>query len=240
VTKPLRAILALSLLAPVPALAQNAQSGQNRASAQSPMPQNQPDALITVQGERRRPTHDWLRAQSQHFIVYTNRRRTDADQLLRRMEAFHRVLRLSIGLPAQDTARPARTTLYYLSDERDLARVLPGGPDQAIGAYATCADGVVGLGVDLTYVGATREPLEKQPENEGLSYVFAAYARHFWYNHAMQRAPVWFVEGLAHFFSTARFEEDEAVIGMAPTSLATIMLSPAYHALDFPMSCWAR
>lgn len=191
------------------------------------------NAPITVNGQRKRPTHEWLRAQSRHFTILSNRRRSDVDKLVMRLEAFHTALRLAMGLSAQETAPIAPTTLYFLSDERDLGKVAPGAPDDAIGLYTTCPEGVQGFGVDISYIGSGGQKLEEQPENEGLSYIFEAYARHFWYAHALQRSPLWFVEGLAHYFSSTRLDGETAVIGMAPAAMGSIALGQGLHAVDY-------
>jgi hypothetical protein len=192
-----------------------------------------PAPTITVTGQHKRPGHEWTRAQSRHFIVISDRRRGDVAELIRRMESFHAMLRMAIGLPPQESEPAPRTTLYFLSDERDLPDPLGNQPMYGIGLYAACSEGVAGFGVDMLYVAAPGKPLDKQPENEGLTYIYQAYARHFWYRHSRARSPLWFVEGFAQYMSSARLEQDDAIIGMAPEALEKLATRTGTYQLTY-------
>lgn len=188
---------------------------------------------ITVTAEHKRPGHEWMRAQSRHFIILSDRRRGDVAELVRRMESFHMMLRMAIGLPAQESEAAPRTKLYFLSNERDLPDPAGNQPMYGIGLYAACSEGVTGFGVDMLYVAAPGKPLDKQPENEGLSYLYQSYARHFWYRHSRARSPLWFVEGFAQYMSSARLVEDDAIIGMAPEALARLATRTGSYQLTY-------
>lgn len=192
-----------------------------------------PAPTITVTGQHKRPGHEWTRAQSRHFTVISDRRRGDVAELIRRMESFHAMLRMALGLPPQEPEPAPRTTLYFLSDERDLPDPTGNQPMYGIGLYAACSEGVAGFGVDMLYVAAPGKALDKQPENEGLTYIYQAYARHFWYRHSRARSPLWFVEGFAQYMSSARLEQDDAIIGMAPETLEKLATRTGTYQLTY-------
>lgn len=176
---------------------------------------------VVVQGQKgaRRPSV-WFRAESQHFVIYSDTRHEDVTTLLNALEKFRYVLRSYLREDTtHDDAEP-KTEITYLAHEQDLELIRPDGPDYAIGLYSACADADIGVGVYM-YADQSRSlPLEKQPDNEGLGYMLEAYARHYSYQHSDLRQPTWFIDGFAHYFSTARFDGNEAIVGMAPAAFA--------------------
>ena len=191
---------------------------------------------IVVHGDKVKRPHTWFRAESQHFIVYSNTRHSDVAGLLSKLERFWFTLREFSQVDLNPPADTPKQELYYLDDEHALATVDPEAPQYAIGLYTAAADGAMGFGVHMYYGEDARVPLEKRPENEGLSYIFQAYARDFFYRHSPQRTPVWFIDGYAQYFSTTRFDGDQAVVGMAPGALGTLLqrLGAGYlYSLDY-------
>ncbi len=192
------------------------------ASAQTASPGSDP--TIVVKGERtavkKRRNAEWFRAESQHFIVYSDTTHEDVAQLLKKLERFRYVLRSYLRQDtATETSEP-KLELYYLSHEQDLEIARTNGPENAIGLYQSCEDGTQAYGVHMYYDGRPGTALEKQPENEGVSYIFEAYARHYLYQNSYDKEPTWFIDGFAHYFSTARFEGNQAIVGMAPAAMA--------------------
>lgn len=176
---------------------------------------------VVVQGQKgaRRPAV-WFRAESQHFVIYSDTRREDVTTLLNALEKFRYVLRSYLREDAAGDDAGPKTEITYLAHEQDLDVIRPGGPDYAIGLYSACQDADIGVGVHMYADQVKALPLEKQPDNEGLGYIFEAYARHYSYQHSDLRQPTWFIDGFAHYFSTARFDGNEAIVGMAPAAFA--------------------
>ena len=178
---------------------------------------------VIVHGDKERRPHTWFRAESQHFIVYSNTRHSDVATLLAKMERFWFTLREFSQVDLHPPADTPKQVLYYLDDEHALGTIDPEAPAYAIGLYTACDDDAQGFGVHMYYGEDPRLPLEKRPENEGLAYIFGAYAHDFFYRHAAQRAPLWFIDGYAQYFSTTRFDGDQAVVGLAPQALGTLL-----------------
>lgn len=191
---------------------------------------------VVVHGDKVRRPHTWFRAESQHFVVYSNTRHSDVAGLLAKLERFWFTLREFSQVDRNPPADTPKQTLYYVDDEHALAFVDPEAPEYAIGLYTGCGDGTQGFGVHMYYGEDPRIPLEKRPENEGLSYVFQAYARDFFYSHSSERAPLWFIDGYAQYFGTTRFQGDQALVGMAPEALGKLLqrLGAGYlYSLDY-------
>ncbi len=195
-------------------------SGHAQASADKP-------TTVVVEAQKR-PKHGphvrtWIRGESDHFIVYSDAPKADAQAVIARLERFHALLRHIAGLDGTPEAAAPRLELYYLAHSESLAEADPAGPDYAIGLYKSCEEGVQAYGTDMFYRPEAKTALEKQPENAGLTYIFEAYARHFLSVHDRHRTPLWFIDGFAHYVATARFDDTDALVGMAPEAYATYL-----------------
>jgi tetratricopeptide (TPR) repeat protein len=215
------ALLALAFLLAGPAQAQTASADPN----------------IVVRGQRAvKHPHKWVRAESTHFVVYSDAARPNVEAFVARMERFWLMLRVFSHVETDLPPDTPKEVLYYLADEVALGQIDPQAPNYAIGLYTSCADAQTGFGVHMYYQDNKDQALEKRPENEGLSYIYQAYARDFFHRRAMSGAPLWFVEGYAQYFSTTRFDGNEVVLGMAPNALAILLrrLGAGYmYSLDY-------
>jgi hypothetical protein len=179
---------------------------------------------------------DWFRAESQHFIVYSDTKREHVSKLLNKLERFDYLLRVYANVDKPVDAEP-KLTLYYQSHIKDLDEIDKNQPAYAIGLYNSCALGVQAFGTHMYYSANTNIPLEKQPENEGLSYIFEAYARHFLYRHTDVRDPTWYIDGFAQYFANTRFSDTETVVGIPPQSVRDYLMfisgGNSYYSLDY-------
>ena len=82
-------------------------------------------------------------------------------------------------------------------------------PANAIGLYSSCTSGVQGFGVQL------------DTDDEGLSYLYEAYTRHFIYRYTDIRAPTSFIDGMAQYFASARFTDTQMSIGKTPLNVGS-------------------
>lgn len=181
---------------------------------------SKPTTVVVEAQKKKNHSRTWIRGESPHFIVYSDAAPADAQKLVARLERFHALLRHIAGLDdTPETAGP-KLELYYLGRIDSLKAIDPTPPDYAVGLYRSGEDGVQAYGLDMYYRAESKTPLERQPENEGLVYIFEAYARHFLRTNDSHRVPFWFIEGFAHFMATARFDDNQAVIGMAPEAYA--------------------
>jgi hypothetical protein len=190
------------------------------ASAQTTPASTKDVTEVVIKGQQN--ASDWFRAESQHFIVYSDARQQDVSQLLDKLERFDYLLRLYTKADTT-TLSTQKTTLYYMAKIRDLKQVDKDQPQYAIGLYNSCALGVQGFGSHMYYRVNSDRALEKQPENEGLAYIFEAYARHFLYRHTNLRTPTWYIDGFAQYFASTRFSDTETLIGIAPKSIGSYL-----------------
>ncbi|MBW8847462.1 MAG: hypothetical protein JF607_21065 [Burkholderiales bacterium] len=187
--------------------------------------QSDPSTLerVTV-AARKGEVSEWFRADSPHFVVYSDAREEDVIGLLKNLEKLDHLLRIYTLPVRQAQTEEPKLTLYYHGRAAALRDIDDGLPANAIGLYSSCSSGVQGFGVDLDRITSLGdEQLEKSPLNDSLSYAFEAYARHFLYRHTDIRTPASFIEGFAQYFSTVRFSEQQMVVGRVPKSIASYL-----------------
>lgn len=193
--------------------------------AQPPAPANL--ERVTVAG-RKSEVSRWLRAESPHFVVYSDAGEGDVAQLLDNLERLDHLLR-AYTLPGDAARRPdeprePKLTLYFHNSVTDLRAIDARPPADAVGLYSSCAAGVQGFVAHLDSMRSLGdEQLDKAPLNDTLSYAFEAYARHFLYRHTDIRLPASFIDGFAQYFSSVRFSERQMVMGRVPRGLGTYL-----------------
>jgi hypothetical protein len=189
---------------------------------------------VVIDGQQN--ASDWFRAESPHFIVYSDTKRTHVSELLSKLERFDYLLRLYTKGSSIADNNP-KLTLYYQSRIKDLDKIDKNQPAYAIGLYNSCELGVQAFSSHMYYRANENIPLEKQPENEGLSYIFEAYARHFLYRHTDVREPRWYIDGFAQYFANTRFSDTETVLGIPPKSIRDYLMfisgGNTYYSLDY-------
>jgi hypothetical protein len=177
------------------------------------------DQSVFVFGTRDPST--WLRAESPHFVVLTDTTSDDATRLLNQLERLDALLRLYLApIRKADAGAGQKLALYYLKNKSGFAGFVPGAPARAIGMFNSCAAGVLGVGVQVARIEPlTDAELAHVPLEEGQSYLFEAYARHFLFRYTDVRAPAAVIEGLAKYFSAVRFSGTQMVVGRTPTGV---------------------
>ncbi len=189
---------ALAALATLAAVDAGAQQSATPAASQT----------VTVAGYKK--ASPWFRAESQHFVVYADTPREATAELLNNLERLDFLLRIYTK-PFRKASTPQRKlTLYYQNRVAGLGGIDAAMPANAIGLYSSCAAGAQGFGFNL---GETSQ-------NEGLSYIFEAYTRHFLYRHTDIRSPAAFIDGFAQYFASVRFTDTQMSVGKAPPNIA--------------------
>ena len=193
-------------------LAAYAQQGAASVPAQSADP-----SQVVVQGLR--DQSKWFRAESPHFVVYSDTSQANVRQLLNNLERFDRLLRAFTSL--SDKAGSSQKLRFYYEARQAALKPFEGErPYEAVGLYTSCPDGVQAFAAQLDPIPELEgDQLIKHALNDSLDYIFEAYARHFLYRHTDVRAPVSYIDGFAQFFASARFAGNEAVLGRVPTGL---------------------
>jgi hypothetical protein len=172
---------------------------------------------VTVAGQKN--ASPWLKAESQHFIVFSNTSNDDVRQLLDNLEKLDHVLRLYTNGYRIAALPKQKITLYYHDNIGGFNAAVTDAPPEAVGLYNSCGHGVQGYATHLSSIDNMRpEQLAKQPLNSSQSYIFEAYTRHFLYRYTDIRMPAAYIDGFAQYFSTVRFADKQMSLGRVPGS----------------------
>ncbi|MBV8502313.1 MAG: hypothetical protein JO006_11385 [Paucibacter sp.] len=196
-------------------------------SAGSAVDAQQPDSVnlerVEVAGKKAQISK-WFRAESQHFVVYSDTREEDVTSLLDNLERLDYLLRIYTQPAGQVELKEPKLTLYFHARLSGLVAIDDGAPADAVGLYSSCTSGVQGDAVQLDRIVSLGDgQLDRSPLSDSLSYVFEAYARHFLYRHTDIRTPASFIDGFAQYFSSVRFSEQQMVVGRVPKSIGNYL-----------------
>ncbi|ESQ88238.1 hypothetical protein ABAC460_16390 [Asticcacaulis sp. AC460] len=166
----------------------------------------------------------WVRAESDHFVVYSNARGTAAEGYLKRLEQYRYVLGAMYNM-ADDTAPEQKLNVYFVNDFGDLRRAWPTIKPEVLGFVTPCADG---MNAYALYDGErlSNAKVTQQEENTSQTVIFHEYAHQFMHLRSRDAFPRWFMEGFAEFYGTAVIKDDQAVVGMAWSDRVYQLMSP--------------
>ncbi|HEX8194058.1 MAG TPA: hypothetical protein VF552_14280 [Allosphingosinicella sp.] len=156
------------------------------------------------------PAHAaWQRAESAHFVVYSEGGEARLRTQVAELEDFHLLLRQLTGT-ADPEAAP-KLQIYIIGGTAELRQIWPGASADVAGFYNASPEGILAV-VDPT---AGRGWIGR---NETL---FHEYAHHFMLQHFPAVYPQWYIEGFAEYVATARFEDGAIEYGRANPARAS-------------------
>jgi len=176
-----------------------------------------PSALAQAPAARPAATADapgrWLRAESAHFIVYSDRGEVTLRRYVAMLEDFDGVLRVLHGQTKAET--PRKLPLYLLESTRQLQRVMPGSSESRQGVYVRP--------LEDTFALAIRADASKD-NNNGDDVVLHEYVHHFMMQYFPNGYPGWLTEGLAEYYMTIDLQPKKVQIGDYNRSRAYALL----------------
>ncbi|NEX93856.1 hypothetical protein [Caulobacter sp. 17J65-9] len=143
----------------------------------------------------------WLRAESDHFVIYSNGDEQVLRDYSRRLEDFDSVLRYYHGLPV-DAPVDRKLDIYLMRSVEDLQRSF--GTGSLIAGFYSADD-------DDVFAAAYRSR-DKDDRDETL---FHEYVHHFMAQYFPYPYPAWLSEGWAEYFSTTDIRADRIDVGNA-------------------------
>ncbi|HZF93603.1 MAG TPA: hypothetical protein VEZ20_01895 [Allosphingosinicella sp.] len=151
----------------------------------------------------------WQRAESRHFVVYSEggeaRLRTQVSEL----EDFHRLLRQLTA--TSDPATAPKLHIYMVSGPGELRQVAPWAGADIAGFYNASPEGIL----------AVADPSAGRGWMGRNEILFHEYAHHFMLQHFPAVYPQWYIEGFAEYVATARFEDNAIEYGRTNAARAS-------------------
>lgn len=157
----------------------------------------------------------WLKAETDHFIVYSDGRETELRDFATHLITFDAMLR-KVYKPAETTRPTGKVEIFLVRGKDQLRRILPGAPATMRGYYSAQPSGV--------YAVALRARVAQMADNEVL---FHEYMHRVMQETAPSAHPAWLVEAYAEYFQTARIRPDHIELGRdSPVRAETLSRQP--------------
>ena len=131
----------------------------------------------------------WRRADSEHFVVYSDGSERSLREYTAKLERFDALLTARFG--GGRTTEPRRLPVYLVGDGRALRVAMPGLPPGIAGYYSASENDIFAVLV----------------RGESDDILLHEYAHHVMARTGDARYPAWFREGFAEFFATATVTE---------------------------------
>lgn len=150
----------------------------------------------------------WLRAETAHFVLYSDGTESGLRRFAADLEDFDQLLRTAHGF---DLAAPVTRKLdvYLVTGPKELARAMPSATAFVGGVYRANLGDIYAVAI------------RPQPGAAGGSRIlFHEYTHHFMLQHFAAGYPAWLVEGYAEYFGATRIEPDQIEVGLAPKDRA--------------------
>jgi hypothetical protein len=148
----------------------------------------------------------WLRAETSHFVIYSDIGESGTREYLEQLEAFKYLAELMLGTDTKSAISEAKFTIYLFDDQDLLKTVRPNFDRYIAGVYMHCVEGAEAF---------SYRPVQwalGQPDY-GLMILLHEYAHHVMYSHMRRFYPAWYVEGFADYLSTVTLRRGVFTVG---------------------------
>ena len=147
----------------------------------------------------------WIKAQSDHFTLYSNAPENNTRSYIKDLEQFRALTLLLLG--SSDAGPQPRFTLYLLNNQDQIKLVRPSYSSGVAGVYFNCGEG------DSAYSASLTKGDMYDDQDPSLIVLFHEYSHFVMFQHARTYYPPWYIEGFAEFLSTAAPAKDKISIG---------------------------
>ncbi|MGX7894856.1 hypothetical protein [Tsuneonella sp. HG222] len=159
---------------------------------------------------------EWLRADSKHFILYSEGSEGELRRFADDAEKFDALLRGWFKAGAHEDA--SRLPIFILEDTDAVSR-LRGVSDGSLGGFYTG-------NTEGAFAVSSRERAQSEYQSTARQVLFHEYAHHFFTRYVPDSYPLWLFEGFAEYFSYTTFSRTEGY------TVGNVAKARAYGLLD--------
>lgn len=149
--------------------------------------------LMTAGGARA----EWLRAETDHFVIYGDTSRSSIQAYARKVERFDALLRAYY--PINVDHEIPKLEIFLAGGQADMRRAQP-GISPMIGGYYSSNNGRI-------------HAVANTESHMADDVIFHEYGHHFMFQMASAAYPSWFVEGFAEYYATIVIRDAHYQIG---------------------------
>ncbi|WP_296718094.1 DUF1570 domain-containing protein [Erythrobacter sp.] len=146
---------------------------------------------------------DWNKAESDHFVIYSDSNADDIREFSERLERYHVAMTRITGFDPPVPSPSNRVTVYAVGSERTLRKLYGDTGSNVAGFYIPRAGGSVAFVPNVKLRGSQTDFT--------LIVLLHEYAHHFTIASTPFALPRWVTEGSAEFFAAAKFAPDGGV-----------------------------
>lgn len=169
---------------------------------------------------------EWHEASSPNFLVYADQNEKQVRAFTDMLERYRSAMLALYKLPEEPTSPSNRLTVFVVRDAGQVRKLLGDGNRYIQGFYQSRAGGSV------AFIPRVDSSNQNDRVTQGEQVLLHEYAHHFMYSVFSGSAPLWFTEGFAEFYSTAKFEKDGSVgLGLPANHRAAELV----YAQDVPL-----
>jgi hypothetical protein len=148
----------------------------------------------------------WTRAETRHFVVFSNIEQSETRHYLEQLEAFKHLAELILGTDPKDAAAGAKFTIYLLGQPELLKKVRPETSRSIGGYYMHCVEKAQAFVFAPQWFGAELDI--------GLQILMHEYAHHLMFSRMRRFYPGWYVEGFAEYLGATKLRDGNFQIGV--------------------------
>ena len=160
----------------------------------------------------------WHQASSPHFLIYADMPAARLQEFATKLEKFDKAVRVARNSPEMPKSDGNRLTLFVVSSQSALRRLVQDKTGWVAGMYQGRASG------SIAFVPRSAGTGELDLSAEAI--FFHEYAHHLMFQNLATPVPEWLSEGFAEFMSTAKVERDGSVTLGIPPNIVPLGCSP--------------
>lgn len=162
---------------------------------------------------------EWRRAESDHFVIYSDKGERELRDYVVVLEDFDALLR-SRHPNLDETVIPPKLDVYLVGSISQIRRIWPQAPDRVGGFYTSGYGGIFAV--------AIREAGGSMDATNGDDVVLHEYVHHFMHQYHNASYPAWLVEGYAEYYATADMTPKKITIGNVHPGRAYALRNPGW------------
>lgn len=147
----------------------------------------------------------WYEASSDHFVIYADQNEKDVREFAEKLERYRAAMEFLYGIKEEKLSPSNRVTVFVVRNVQKVRKLYGVSSGSSIaGFYSSRAGGSIAI-VPRVEDG----PGDRVSAGEQI--LLHEYAHHFMHSFYGGAFPLWFGEGFAEFYSTAKFTKEGAV-----------------------------
>lgn len=141
---------------------------------------------------------EWLKAETEHFVIYGDTSEGELREYARKLERFHAMMERFMPPSKPDIVAP-KLDIHITDGLAQMRQIWPTMPDTVAGFYSRNYDGIYAV---------------SDERRGGDETLFHEYAHHYMFQHLNEAYPGWFIEGFAEYFAPSDMRMGQIKYGL--------------------------